>query len=126
VCCSALIGMVRSPALREHSCYNETRRPGETNMKTIQYTAKVKGNRLLELPVEAQELGLMPGEDVQVTFNRENSQTPQIHQPNEAMLAALAEIAELNKNRHVSDDSNSPQLLREARAGAIYGYDPTQ
>ena len=95
-------------------------------MATIQYTARVKANRLLELPAEALELGLMPGEVVQVTFNRDDSHTSQLHKPNQAMLDALAEIAELNKNRSVSHDSTTPQLLREDRAGAMYGYDPTE
>ncbi|HZO90248.1 MAG TPA: hypothetical protein VFB38_18115 [Chthonomonadaceae bacterium] len=46
--------------------------------------------------------------------------------PNEKMLAALAKIAELNEGRPFTDDSTTQRLLREARAGAMYGYDPTE
>lgn len=95
-------------------------------MATIHYTAKVKDKRLLELPEEAQELGLQPGEEVEVIFNRNATQQTPPFPPNEGMLAALAEIAELNKGRPFSDGSNTQRLLREARAGAMYGYDPTE
>jgi hypothetical protein len=42
------------------------------------------------------------------------------------MLAVLMEIAELNKSRPVSDGSSTQRLLREARSGAMYGYDPIE
>jgi hypothetical protein len=95
-------------------------------LTTVQYTAKVKESRLLELPVDAQELGLKPGEEVEVIFNRNGTEETQTSTPNEGMLAALAEIAEINKGRPFSDGSNTQRLLREGRAGAMYGYDPTE
>ena len=95
-------------------------------MATIQFTAKVKGNRLLELPMEAQELGLKPGEEVDITFDRNGTEEVRTIRPNTGMLAALAEIAELNKGLPHSDGSDTQRLLREARSGAMYGYDPAE
>ena len=95
-------------------------------MATVHYTAKVKDSRLLELPEEAQELGLKPGEEVTVSVERNGVQVARTAPPNEKMLAALAEIAELNKGRPCSDDSNTQRLLREARAGAMYDRDPIE
>ena len=95
-------------------------------MATIQFTAKVKGNRLLELPVEAQELGLKPGEEVKISVDRNGAEEVQNVPPNAPMLAALAEIAELNKGLSHSDGSDTQRLLREARSGAMYGYDPAE
>ncbi|HZT41065.1 MAG TPA: hypothetical protein VFA07_02690 [Chthonomonadaceae bacterium] len=95
-------------------------------MATVHYTAKVKDSRLLELPEEAQELGLKPGEEVTVTVEHNGIQAAGTNPPNEKMLAALAEIAELNKGRPFSDDSDTQRLLREARAGAMYDRDPTE
>lgn len=95
-------------------------------MATVHYTAKVKDSRLLELPEEAQELGLKPGEEVTVSVDRNDIQVARTGPPNEKMLAALAEISELNKGRPFSDDSNSQRLLKEARAGAMYDRDPLE
>jgi hypothetical protein len=66
-------------------------------MAIVHYTARVKESRLLELPEEAQELGLKPGE-----------------------------IAELQKDMPYSSGENSITLLHEARAGAMYGCDLTE
>lgn len=44
-------------------------------MATVHYTAKVKDSRLLELPEEAQELHLQPGDEVHV-FLESNSTAP--------------------------------------------------
>jgi hypothetical protein len=45
--------------------------------------------------------------------------------PNEGMLAVMRDIAERQKSRLHTDGSDSLRLLREARAGAMYGRDPT-
>ena len=46
--------------------------------------------------------------------------------PNEKGLAIMGEIAERLKRRRVTTDgSDTKQLLREARGGAMYGYEPT-
>lgn len=46
--------------------------------------------------------------------------------PNEKVLAALRTIAEHQKDRPFTDGTDSLRLLREARAGAMYGYEPTE
>jgi hypothetical protein len=95
-------------------------------MATVQYTAKVKDSRLLELPEEAQELGLMPGEEVKVSVDRNVAEESFRFPPNEKGLAIMREIAERQKNRPHTDGSNTMKLLREARAGAMYDHDPTE
>jgi hypothetical protein len=92
-------------------------------MATIHYTAKVKESRLLELPEEAKELGLQPGEEVSVDLNR--LEHPAIV-PNEKMLSILSEIQERHKDRPYTDGSDTLRLIQEARAGAMYDYDPTE
>ena len=44
--------------------------------------------------------------------------------PNEAMLAALRAIEERSKDMPFTSGEDTQRLLREARAGAMYGYDP--
>jgi hypothetical protein len=95
-------------------------------MTTVHYTAKVKDSRLLELPEEAQELGLQPGEEVTVSVERNGVNATVTFPPNEGMLAALREIAERQKNRPFTDGSDMMKLLWEARGGAMYGYAPTE
>lgn len=51
-------------------------------MATVHYTAKVKDSRLLELPEEAQELQLQPGDEVHV-FLESNAAAPAQALPNE-------------------------------------------
>jgi len=41
--------------------------PEVTNNDIVHYTAKVQDTRLLELPEEATELGLRPGDEVEVS-----------------------------------------------------------
>lgn len=43
---------------------------------------------------------------------------------NEQALAILRQIAERHKGRRTTDNRNTMPLLREARSGAAYGYDP--
>lgn len=42
---------------------------------------------------------------------------------NEAMLAALREVKERSKDMPFTSGEDIQRLLREARAGAMYGYD---
>ena len=94
-------------------------------MAIVHYTAKVRESRLLELPEEAQELALKPGDEITITVERNGVGERPAFPPNEGMLAALREIAVHQKDRPYTDGSSSLKLLREARAGAMYGYDPT-
>ena len=41
--------------------------------------------------------------------------------PNQQMLAILRDIEERHQNRPFTDGSDTPRLLEEARAGAMYG-----
>jgi len=40
--------------------------------------------------------------------------------------AALARLRELNRNRPYSDGTNTLRYIHEARAGAMFGYEPTE
>jgi hypothetical protein len=93
-------------------------------MAIVHFKVTVKDSRLLELPEEAQELGLKPGDQFEISFAPDNSETN--FPPNEKGLAIMREIAERHKNRPHTDGSDTLRLLREARAGAMYGYDPTE
>ena len=95
-------------------------------MTTVHYTAKVKASRLLELPEEARELDLQPGEEVTVSVDRNGITVGAVFAPNEKGLAILHAIADRQQGRRYTDPSDTPRLLKEARAGAMYGYDPTE
>lgn len=45
-------------------------------------------------------------------------------QPNEAMLQVIAQVAQLQAGMRYTSGADTQQLLREARVGAMYGYDP--
>ena len=95
-------------------------------MAVVQYTAKVKSGRLLELPESARELGLEPGEEIKVIFDRSNKSERSIFPANKGMLGALLAISELNSGRPFTDASSTPSLINEARSGAMYGYEPKE
>lgn len=94
-------------------------------MATVHYTAKVKEECLLELPEDAQALGLQPGDEVSITLDPNNDVSEAV-KPNEKMLAILQQIQERQKDRPYTDGSDTLRLIHEARAGAAYGYDPTE
>ena len=94
-------------------------------MTLVQYTAEVRNGRLLELPTEADALNLIPGDKIQVQLDF--APTDPLHSaPNGAMLEALRQIAELQKDMPYTDGSTTLKLVREARSGAMYGYDPSE
>ena len=45
--------------------------------------------------------------------------------PNYAMLEILKKNSELNKDRPYTSGEDTQRILREARAGAMFGYEPT-
>ncbi len=45
---------------------------------------------------------------------------------NEQALAIMRQIAARHKGRRTTDNGDTQRLLREARAGAAYGYDPRE
>ncbi|MDX2043360.1 MAG: hypothetical protein SF097_19240 [Acidobacteriota bacterium] len=44
--------------------------------------------------------------------------------PNYAMLEAIRKVSERNKNRRYTSGEDTQRMLREARAGAMFGYEP--
>lgn len=46
--------------------------------------------------------------------------------PNEGMIAALREIAKRQSGRRHTEGSETDRLLREARAGAMWGQEPSE
>lgn len=47
-------------------------------------------------------------------------------QPEDAKLAALQRIAERQAKRPFTKSADTVKMLREARAGAMWGYEPTE
>lgn len=71
-----------------------------------------------EITQHADELS---GKRVRLTVLEE---PPAAVRPNEAMLAALHAIEERSKDMPFTSSEDTQRLLREARAGAAYGYEP--
>jgi len=94
-------------------------------MTLVQYTATVREGRLLELPEEAQDLHLVPGQEIEIQLDRLETKAPS-RKPNFAGLETLRLVAELKKGMPESDPSQTDRLVREGRAGAMYGYSPTE
>ena len=46
--------------------------------------------------------------------------------PNEAMLSALREISKIQEGMKPTPSGDTQKLLREARGGGMYGYEPTE
>ncbi len=46
--------------------------------------------------------------------------------PNYAMLEALRKVSERSKDMPYTSGENTQKMLREARAGAMFGYEPTE
>ena len=46
--------------------------------------------------------------------------------PNYAMLEALRKVAERSKDMLFASGEDTLRMLREARAGAMFGYEPTE
>lgn len=93
-------------------------------MATVHYTAVVKEGRLLELPDEADALELKPGDQVEIILNQNGVEESALT-ASERGLEIMRLLAERHKVRRVTDNSNTAKLLREARGGAAYGYEPT-
>ena len=94
-------------------------------MTAIQFTAKVKTSRILELPEEALDLKLKTDEQVTITLDRNTVGENPAGQPNEKMLAILKHIKENQIGRLSTDSTETQFLIREARSGAMYSDNPT-
>lgn len=62
-------------------------------------------------------------EDGEVVAERLEEAAPT---PNYAMLEALRKVAERSKDMPYTDGKDSLKMLRQARAGAMFGYEPTE
>ncbi len=60
------------------------------------------------------------------SVDRNNSEDVQAFPPNEKMLSILRNIEESHKGRPSTSGVDTDRLLREARAGAMFGYEPTE
>jgi hypothetical protein len=78
-----------------------------------------------EIAAHAAELA---GRRVRVTVLdvAENGQEGGAMSPVERFRASLREAAELEREMPLTSTPNSVALVREARAGAMYGYDPDE
>lgn len=63
------------------------------------------------------------GKQVRLTVLNE---TPSAPEPNYGMLEALRRAEEIQRGMRLTDGSDTQRMLREARAGGMYGYEPTE
>ncbi len=94
-------------------------------MTLVHYIAKVREGRLLELPQEAQYLLPAAGQEIEIHIDN-TPDSMSARRPNEAGLAALRLVAEIQKGMPESDPSQTDRIIREGRAGAMYGYSATE
>ncbi len=80
---------------------------------------------LLAPPTEAEALHLKPGDKVHIQLAHDADDMPQFR-PNEGMLAALQMIAERQKGKRYTYASDTDRMLRDGRAGAIWGNTPLE
>ena len=92
-------------------------------MAAVIYVATVKESRLLELPRQAEALGLRPGDKVSVHIDQNNDDETVVFPVNQNGLAAMRTIAERQQNRPAMEGSDIVKLVREARAGGMFGND---
>ena len=64
----------------------------------------------------------LAGQHVRVTVLTEGPRVA----PNEGMLAALREIEEIQDDMPETSGEDTQRLLRQARAGGMYGLEPTE
>jgi hypothetical protein len=77
-----------------------------------------------EIAAHAAELA---GRRVRLTVLAEdNGQRGRAVQPNETMLLAMQEAERIQEGMSPRPGGDSQAYIREARAGAMYGYEPTE
>jgi hypothetical protein len=71
---------------------------------------------------------LLAGRRVQVTVldAAEDGQKAGALSPAEQFAAAMREAEELEKDMPITAGDDTVAIIREGRAGAMYGYDPTK
>jgi hypothetical protein len=85
------------------------------------YEATVTQDRLLELQSDVRRQ-LKPGEIIGVDI--EDDQPYLIPAPNNEALALLEEIAARQTGRRHTDPSQTDEIIRKGRSGAMYGHEP--
>jgi len=92
-------------------------------MANVHYTAKVRGNRLLELPEEAQELQLTPGQEVEIelpSFESNGDFMPDLAAQEDEKDATLAQFAAWERedaNRTAEQIAGEDQLWKDFEKG---------
>ena len=89
--------------------------------ETIKANAVARRQSLDEYLREMIEAGKVEASEVPETETNEAAPTP-----NYGMLEALKRISERNKDRPYTSGEDTQRILREARAGAMFGYEPTE
>ena len=79
------------------------------------FVATVTKDRLIELPESARKL-LRPGQEIEVEVLDRRPTAP-----NEKVLALLRDLAEMKKDMPESDPSDTNNIIRAGRSGAMYG-----
>ena len=89
-----------------------------------------------EMQRKLETLAIRSGQDIESVANSlllqavesvdRNGGKAQAFMPNDKMLAILRGIEESHKDRPSTSGVDADQLLREARAGAMFGYDPIE
>ncbi|MCI0387253.1 MAG: hypothetical protein MOB07_00555 [Acidobacteria bacterium] len=72
----------------------------------------------------AQHADELAGKRVRLTVVEETPAA--VSQPNEAALQVMEQVTQLQSGMRYTSGADTQQLLREARAGAMYGYDPCE
>ena len=86
-------------------------------MTLVHTIATVRPDRLLELPPEARK-HLSPGQEIAIDIEAMSVETVK---PNESALETLRILAEMKKDMRETDGTQTDRMIREARAGAMYG-----
>ena len=68
----------------------------------------------------------LAGKQVRLTVINEATEQSQAPQPNEAMLRAIEKVAKAQEGMRFTSGEDTQRLLRQARAGAMYGYEPCE
>ena len=96
-------------------------------MAAITFLARVEENGILTLSQEVQaELGVKTGDEVRVSVARETIENGALPPLNVGMLAALEQIKVRQQDRRSISGEDTQRLLRQARAGGMYGLDATE
>ena len=80
-------------------------------MATLHYMATAKDSRLLELPEEAQELGIEPGDIVSISVKQ--PEKPDTVASNEKAPAVLREIVRRQEGRRHTDGPQTEQYFEK-------------